>query len=64
MAVRLEPAGRGARITQEYAVLSLPVIWEKIIALMIPEHRDPAGRAARRPDAARSRRQGRPMSVS
>jgi uncharacterized protein YndB with AHSA1/START domain len=38
--VRLEPAGSGTRVRQEFTVVSLPATVDVVIALMIPGHRD------------------------
>ncbi|MGE3287949.1 MAG: hemerythrin domain-containing protein, partial [Pseudonocardia sp.] len=38
--VRLEPAGSGTRVRQEYRILTLPGWAERLISVMIPAHRD------------------------
>jgi len=45
--VRLDPEGEGTRIRQDFRVVSLPAFWERVFALLIPEHHDrTAGLAA------------------
>ncbi len=38
--IRLEPVCTGTRIVQEYTVVNMPHIVERLLALAIPAHRD------------------------
>lgn len=38
--VRLDPDRGGTRIRQHYRVVTLPAFWERVFAVLMPEHRD------------------------